>query len=424
MSVTADWKERIEGMSQRFPWYRQLQQHRRQDALHANQAAGSGPASELALRQLPLITASVLEQHYYTDGNPLAGRSDHYGYRTSGTSSGRRKTIYYSEQDEEAYLRIKLDVFRAILAPFGYRTAIADVGTGHAEATAAFVFRSMGMEVHSLSYRLPVEQHIEQLARIKPEVLYTMPSMLDRILLAADDPSAWGICHVVLVGEMASPGWIARVAERLHIGEERITDTYGSIEIGTIAYYSHEHGRYLFAEGITAEGIGPEALEEDLEPLPAGEQVLVLTSAVREAFPALRYVTYDVVRDLRPISVDGAGSMRMSFRSIVKRIGPDLKHGEKISIYDIEEVVYRHLGDAAIRVQVAGNALRVHLYSQHAGADLLERIRSELENHIPAIGAMIQGGMLGGIEVIGSARDDALDLASRSAVKNKKIYYT
>ncbi len=412
--MNVDWKGQIEGMMRRFPWYKQLLQS---EARHADQAAAN------ELHRLPLITSSVLEAHYYADHNPLAERADHYGYRTSGTSSGRRKAIYYSQQDEEAYLRIKQGVFHAILSPYGYRTAMADVGTGHAEATAVAVFRSMGMEVHSLSYRLPVERHIEQLARVKPEVFYTMPSILDRILLAADDPAAWGIRHVVLVGEMASPSWMASVAERLRIDAERITDTYGSIEIGTIAYYSHEYGRYLFADGITAEGVEAEAIGEELEPLPPGEQVLVLSSSVREAFPALRYVTYDVVRDLRPIPAD-SGVMRMSFGSIVKRIGPDLKHGEKISIYDIEEAVYRHLRDAAIRVEVAGNALRVRVYSQQATPELLGRIRLELENRIPAIGTMIRSGMLAGIEVIGCAVDDALEQASRGAVKNKRIYYT
>ncbi len=414
--MAGDWKEQVEGMKQRFPWYTRL--------LEQPDAPLADRAEALELHRLPLITASVLEAHYYADRNPLSERGDHYSYRTSGTSSGRRKAIYYSQRDEEAYLRIKRDVFRAILSPHGYRTAMADVGTGHAEATAVAIFRSMGMEVHSLSYRLPVERHIEQLSRIKPEVFYTMPSILDRILLAADDPAAWGIRHVVLVGEMASPSWMASVAERLHIGAACITDTYGSIEIGTIAYYSHEHGRYLFAEGITAEGVGAEAIGEDLAPLPEGEQVLVLSSSVREAFPALRYVTYDVVRDLRPIPADDSGTMRMSFRSIVKRIGPDLKHGEKISIYDIEEAVYRHLRDAVIRIQMAGNALSVRVYSRQATQELLERIRLELENRIPAIGAMIRSGMLDRIEVIGCAVDDASDDASRSAVKNKRIYYT
>ena len=185
------------------------------------------------------MTASVLESHYYTDNNPLAKLNHMNHYRTSGTSSGRRKTIFYSEQDEEAYLRIKLDVFRTILEPYDYRSALADMGTGHAEATAVEVFRRLGMEAGSLSFQLPIEQHIERLEQVKPEVLYTMPSIMDRILLAAEDPAAFGIRHVILVGEIASPGWMQRVSERLNIGLERITDTYGSIEIGTIAYYSH-----------------------------------------------------------------------------------------------------------------------------------------------------------------------------------------
>ncbi|RAP74894.1 CoF synthetase [Paenibacillus montanisoli] len=365
------------------------------------------------------MTASVLEAHYYSADNPLAERTDLYGYRTSGTSSGRRKTIYYSERDEEAYLRIKLDIFKTILEPYGYRTAVADMGTGHAEATAVQVFRQLGMDVHSFSFRLPIEQHIERLERIKPEVLYTMPSIMDRILLAAEDPAAFGIKHVVLVGETASPGWIARVAQRLNIGPDRVTDTLGSIEIGTIAYFSHRHGRYLFAEGIIPEGIGTEALGANLEPLSEGEQVLVLTSTVRESFPALRYVTYDVVRDLRPIEADGV--LRPSFQSIVKRIGPDLKHGEKISIYDIDNIVYRHLSDAGVRVSVADNALSVHVSSPLATADVLGRIKEDLELYIPEIHAMIQGGVLDGIRVIAEPFDDSL---SRTSVKNKKIYYT
>lgn len=404
MSEPTGRKALAERTAQRFPWYR---------GLPGWDAAPPEP--------LPLITASVLEAFYYTEDNPLARRSDLYSYRTSGTSSGLRKTIYYSERDEAEYLRIKQGVFREILGDRGYLTAASDMGTGHAEATASSVFRSLGMAVDTLSYREPIERHVEQLKRIRPEVLYTMPSILDRILLAADVPRSFGIRQVILVGEIAAPGWIQQAAGRLGIGPDAIADTYGSIEIGTIAYYDRRYGRYLLTEGLEAEGIGAEKLGEGYEPLPAGEQVLVLTSAVREAFPALRYVTYDVVRDLRPIVADGV--RRQSFHSIVKRIGPDLKHGEKISIYDIENAVYRHIRDAGVRVNVAGNALRVHLHgASNADQALLDRVRAELQDRIPEIGAMIRGGMLAGIEVVAEAGYD--DEQSRSAVKNKKIFYT
>lgn len=403
MTVSADWKAVAERTAERFPWYGEL----------------PGREAE-ALEGLPLITASVLEASYYTEDNPLSLRDDLNRYRTSGTSSGLRKTIYYSERDEAAYLRVKRDVFREILGEGRYRTAVSDMGTGHAEATAASVFRSLGLDVHTLSYREPIGVHLERLRRIRPDVLYTMPSILDRILLAADDPAAFGIRQVVLVGEIAAPEWIRRAAERLAIAPERICDTYGSIEIGTIAYFSHEHGRYLLTEGLTGEGVGTDQLGDVYEPLPKGEQVLVLTSTMREAFPALRYVTYDVVRDLRPVLVNGMP--RQSFGSIVKRIGPDLKHGEKISIYDIEDAVYRHVRDAVVRVNVAGNALRIHLYGGPADARLLERVREELRDRIPELGTMIRSGILGEIEVVSErTHDDAQHLG---AVKNKKIFYT
>jgi cysteine synthase A/phenylacetate-CoA ligase len=114
------------------------------------------------------------------------------------------------------------------------------------------------------------------------------------------------------------------------------------------------------------------------------------------------------------------GSPRQSFQSLVKRIGPDLKHGEKISIYDIEDVVYRHLGEASVRVKVAGNALSVYVYSLNATASVLESIRYDLENRIPEIGMMIRARILEGIQVIGGAFEDSL---LRSSVKNKKIWY-
>ncbi|MFD2615324.1 CoF synthetase [Paenibacillus gansuensis] len=403
------WNSVINRMASCLPWYQPW-------LLRAAQGASAG---EGGLSGLPLITADVLEEHYYSEINLLHKRNDLYRYLTSGTSSGRRKAIYYTEADEENYLRIKLDVFRTILGEGVYRTALADMGTGHAEATALDVFRRLGMKAESVSFRLPVEQHLERLAEVRPEVLYTMPSILNRLLMESPDPSAYGIRHVVLVGEIAPPLWIQAAAERLGIGADQITDTYGSIEIGTIAYFSHEHGRYLFAEGIHAEGVQPEEIHPELEPLVhPDEQVLVLTSRVREAFPALRYVTYDIVRDLRPVTV--GGEERQSFQSIVRRIGPDLKHGEKISVYDIENVVYRHLTDAGVRIKVTGNALHVLVYSNNVPGKVLEAIRLDLERHIPEIGHMISAGILERMEVTQGEREQSYD---RFSIKNKKIIY-
>lgn len=197
-----------------------------------------------------------------------------------------------------------------------------------------------------------------------------------------------------------------------------IIDTYGSIEIGTIAYYSHDHGRYIFADGIFAEGIGVHELDEEVRPLRNNESILVLTSTVRRMLPALRFVTYDVVRDFRPVMIDGVE--QQSFESIVKRVGQELKHGEKISLYDIEQVVYRHIEDAIIRVKVKNNALSIYIKSKSVKPSIIPVIKEEIRECIPEIGMMIRNHLLDDIEIIIVAKGEPL---ASGQVKNKKLYY-
>ncbi|MCD9022517.1 CoF synthetase [Cohnella sp. NL03-T5] len=389
-----------------FPWYEQL--------LRDN---GVDKEAIQSIRELPLFTSELLEQHYYNQEQPFGRQDNVTAYRTSGTSSLRRKTIYYSAEDEQNYLDIKADLFQRFLRPSDPCAAISDMGTGHAANTAVEVFTRIGIHADSIPFQQPIEQHLDKLRSFRPQVLYTMPSILDHLLSAsADDLSDYGIRQIILVGEIASPAWLHSVAERLRIPAADITDTYGSIEIGTIAYYSHEHERYLFAEGIEAEGVSAEALFSGIDPLGEGESVLVLTSLVRDLFPALRYVTYDIVRDLRPILV--AGEWRMSFKAVVRRLGSELKHGEKISVYDIEDVVYRHLKEALVRIHVRANKLSVHIDSDIKDPGIYEQIELELLDRIPEIGIMIRGGMLDALRVIPS--DVAFDSA---ALKHKKIFY-
>jgi len=402
--------DKIDRTVRTFPWYGKLLAD-----------AGIDRFGVRSIAELPLIASDLLERYYYSSEQPYSSEAEDGGttvYRTSGTSSNRRKLIHYSAEDERRYVRIKADLFRALLGSPGVRTALSDMGTGHAASTAANVFARLGIKADSIPFELPIARHLERIQTLRPEALYTMPSILDRLLAAAkDDPAGYGIRRVILVGEIASPAWLRSVEERLGLAEGDIVDTYGSIEIGTIAYYSREHGRYLFADGIQAEGIPSETLGADWEPLGGGESVLVLTSYARDLFPSLRYVTYDVVRDLCPILVDG--KWKMSFEAIVRRIGPDLKHGEKISVYDIENVVYRHLKDARIRIRASGNRLAVHVESGEENPAVYERIEQELTDRIPEIGRMVRGGLLEAIRVLPS-RGEASD---EGPMKRKKIFY-
>lgn len=395
-------QDKVREVIRMFPWYKGL----------------IGDVRTISnLQSLPLMTSTTLDTHYYNQ--PLD--PSWTVYRTSGTSSGRRKAIIYNDEDDQNYLDIKTKLFGELLAGSGCTKALADMGTGHAANTALTIFERLGMEHRAIPFELPIEQHIEQLRAFKPDLLYTMPSILDHIVYAAENLSDFGIRKIILVGEVAPPEWQKNMARLFKLEPSDIIDTLGSIEIGTIAYYSHELGRYLFTEGIMAEGVGIEELDEDLTPLGEDESVLVLTSAVRTMLPSIRFVTYDVVRDLRPVIVNGAE--RMSFEGIVKRVGRELKHGEKISLYDIEQVVYRHIEDAMIRVRVTHNALSIYIKSKSVD-DLddvpISAIREEIRQCIPEIGLMIQNHLLDDIEVNIVAKDEVLDSGT---VKNKKLYY-
>ncbi|GAB2697724.1 AMP-binding protein [Paenibacillus thermoaerophilus] len=392
--------EKAERTARAFPWY-------------ADMIRGTDIRR---LNDLPPMTAEVLERRYYA-AEPPAGACT--VYRTSGTSGGTRKAIVYSEDDERRYVERKIELFRRLTGGLGYTRAASDMGTGHAASTAETIFRELGFETLSIPYQAPVGEHLERLRAFRPDVLYTMPSLLDALLEAAADPAALGLKRVLLVGETASPEWQSNSAKLLGIARESVIDTYGCIEIGTIAYFRHDLGRYVLLDGLIAEGLDPsEAGLPDTE-LSPGESILTLTSFDRELFPAIRYVTYDVVRDLRETEVDGRKTA--TFQALVKRVGAELKHGEKISLYDIEEVVCRHILHAAIRVGVARNRLAVGIRAakESLTAERLEAIRLDLQEKLPEIGRMISGGLLDEIVVYADA--DGQPLRS-GVVKHKKLY--
>ncbi|GIP38566.1 hypothetical protein J31TS4_18460 [Paenibacillus sp. J31TS4] len=391
-------RQKIEDTARIFPWYAELLRDR----------------EVRTLTDLPLLTPELLERHYYH--SPPDDPALHV-YRTSGTSSRKRKQIVYSAEDDQRYLDIKAEVYARFLEGANVQKAFADMGTGHAAGTAAQVFRQIGLEEEGISFQQPIAEHVERLTAFRPQLLYTMPSILDSIVQAAPDPQAFGIRKIILVGEIASREWIQRVAGVFGIRPEDIMDTYGSIELGTIAYFCHELGRYVFVRDMVAEGLRAQEADERLEELGDEERILVLTSLARRMFPALRFVTNDVVRGFRTDTV--GGRQVQSFHSIVKRVGPELKHGEKISLYDIEEVVYRHVAEAAIRVQVKDNRLTVYIRSRTLNAEAAANIRAEVQSQIPEIGEMIRCGILEEINVVAVGENEQL---LQGPVKNKKLY--
>lgn len=390
----------VREVSDIHPWYKAM--------------IGDGGAKTISgLDDLPLVTAEVMEAYY---DNPSADPALSV-YRTSGTGSGRRKTILYSAEDDGHYIGIKTKLFGELLADSGCKRAMADMGTGHAANTALAIFDRLGLEGEAIPFERPIDEHVARLLAFKPDVLYTMPSILEHLVHASDNPQAYGIRKIILVGEIATPAWQHNMCRLFGLAREDIIDTYGSIEVGTIAHYDHRLGRYLLADGLYAEGIDAAQLGEEVGPLDEDERILVLTSFVRHMLPCIRLVTYDVVRDFRPVTVNG--EERQSFRAIVKRVGRELKHGEKISLYDIEQAVCRHVRDAAIRVRARNNALVVMIKSKADIRPFVPLIQADIRERIPEIGTMIRGGLLDDIRVEVVAGDEAL---ARGPVKSKKIY--
>ncbi|MWC28703.1 CoF synthetase [Paenibacillus sp. MMS18-CY102] len=357
---------------------------------------------------VPYLTADILEQHYYNSEAPEGC----FVYRTSGTSGGRRKMIAYSEADERRYLAVKTRLFAQLAGDRPIKRAFADMGTGHAAATSIAIFQALGWECDSIAYNEPIERHIERLKQFRPDLLYTMPSLLDRIVCALDDPASLGIRCIVTVGESASPQWRSAMASTFGIHEGDVLDTYGSIEIGTIAWFDHSAGYYRLADGIYAETAEPAALGID-GALASDEAALVLTSTQRAEFPAIRFVTGDVVRGFKPAS-EHTGA---TFEAIVRRIGPELKHGEKISIHDIEAAVFVHAKRVQVRAASSANRLIVYLFGPDATPERAERIEAEIGQRVPEIGAMIRGGMLPRIEIVLASSESQLPQGS---VKQKK----
>ncbi|WP_127491877.1 CoF synthetase [Paenibacillus glycanilyticus] len=401
-SLRAKWEE----VRLLYPWYKEM----------------TGDNKSFNWEDVPLLTQDRLLPYYESDEKAVP--LDWNVYRTSGTSGNKRKAIYYDASDEDAYIQYKKEMFAQLLKNYEVSRALSDMGTGHAEATAVQIFEELGLACESVPFGLPAAAHLIRIAEYQPDVLYTMPSLLDGMLRVAPPDFNWGVRCVILVGEPAPPAWRQRVAERLGITERDVMDTLGSIEIGTIAYYDRTIERYVVMDGIIAEGVEPaEAGLPDVE-LPAGEQLLVLTSLVRRRFPALRFVTYDVVRDLRVEERDG--KRMTTFDAIVKRVGPELKHGEKISIYDIENAIFKHVRQAVVKVLVNGNKLQVNITT----ADDLDEgtrtaVRDELHSTIPAIGAMIRGGLLEQMDVLflGKDTDSAMpEGTGKKPIKQKKLF--
>jgi fumarate---(S)-2,3-diaminopropanoate ligase len=359
-----------------FPWYRQRLE-----------VVGYLPDRDPD--RLPVIDEGTLETHYYRDeAYTLAAAQV---FRTTGTSSRTRKRIYWSEDDHAHYLDHRTLVLANFLGAAG-RTACADLGTGHAAASALEIFHRLGRRAFSIDFTRPIDEHIATLNARRPDILFTMPMILDQMLVAGT------LKHkprkVIVLGDVAPLTWQRAVAEHLGIGPIDVLDLYGSIEVGAIAYYSHRDACYMFHDHII-----PEAL-------PAGEcfrgqnsegAVLLLTSTARTYFPAIRYVTGDLVVGLERQRLNGR--QIWCYKRLDGRIGHELKHGERISIHSIATAVSTVLPIALWEVHKTSGRLLIRIQSSGLSDDAAQRIKYLIRTQNPDVDQMILSGLVEDIEV-------------------------
>jgi phenylacetate-coenzyme A ligase PaaK-like adenylate-forming protein len=366
-----------------FPWYRALLGDRLD-------------RRDVRLEDLPVIDEAVLTAHYYTaspDAFPGAGV-----YHTSGTANGARKRIFYAPDDDDAYVAQRKQLFTdfAGLAHPG-ETAVADLGTGHAAAAAQRIFSELGYRAFDIDFQRPIEEHIKLLNDAQPDVLFTMPMILDRLL---QHPEALRISprKIAVVGDLAPEAWRRHVAAHFRLRLEDVLDVFGSIEIGAIAYWCTDTGLYHFHDHILPEMVAPHVLSPSHhDDLDEGCGILLLTSFSRRYFPALRYATNDVIRGLRPII--WRGQPVYAFERIEGRYGGEIKHGERISNHDLTSAVTEVFPGAVFEV-LNDRRLEIRVVTDRVTPEQRDHVLRRLSDSSPDVGQMIRSGLVDTVSVV------------------------
>lgn len=365
-------EELVAGHCRRFPWYREL--------------------VEAGLSELPLIDERVLAAHYYTA--PVMPGAE--VYLTSGTSGGARKQIQYCAQDDDNYVSQRRDLFSDFFGPAVLERrgiAVSDLGTGHAAALGRRVFSDLGLDARDIDFTAPVAEHVAVLNELQPDVLFTMPMILDQILLSGPALTARP-GKIIVVGDLAPPAWRANVAERFGMGIVDVLDVMGSIEIGAIAYSDHVRGGYRFHDHITAEVLAADGTVRD-----SGDGELVLTSMTRDYFPAVRFVTGDLVAGLRQNGVSAVCDRFLG------RVSGDVKHGERISGYDLCEAMAGVFPGCPFEV-VEGTSLIIRVVADEVTSQQQDDVRAALRSVTPSVATMLDSGLVGSILVSAVTLDE------------------
>jgi phenylacetate-coenzyme A ligase PaaK-like adenylate-forming protein len=346
---------------------------------------------------LPYITRDVLDKYYYNN----CYSKKLIKFTTSGTSTGVKRAIYYSKDEIDYNNKQKKELFGNFIN--GLNPVGIVVGIGLAASSADKVFKSLNKETFIVSYDDAFDKVIQLMPKYQPEVLYSMPSLIDSIIEKMNPKLLSSVKKVILVGEILTDKARKKISSSLNILEGDILNTYGCVELGLLAFECEICKRFHFVNNIY-----PEVVEKQNEIKRRTKNeyclsgnssgILVVTSYWRKNIPALRYLTYDYIEGLAKTMCNKKEIY--TFKRILGRVGDEFKHGERLSLYDLEMALLQAIPDANFKIVIQENCVKIVLKNnKNYDPKLLEKAELSINKSNSAIWHMIKNNFLKRIKI-------------------------
>jgi len=350
------------------------------------------------VKQLPFLTEDLLLKNYYN--NCTNKNNNTLEYKTSGTTSGSPKKILFSHEDHATYVKQRAYFLHNHFNKKCNNAAFV-LGRGHVSDSLCEIFNLLKIDAKRFYHNQHINFIIKNLNKLNPDILYTMPAVLDVLISTKNlKISPKKIC---IGGDVATAIWKQNVCDFFNLKTTDLLDIFGSTEIGNIAYFDHSLKKYKFCEHIFPEIIEPNVLFPNIKHANTEAKILVLTSFSRMSFPAIRYVTYDLICGFKKIERNN--KQIYIFDKCIGRIGSEFKHGVRISMYDIEHAVNKIIPNTLFSISDNEGKLKILIHKNDITKTQIENIRKHILNTNNTLFKMIKAGSVNDIIIEASNKN-------------------
>lgn len=348
------------------PYYRELMQSIGYDPVRDY----SGPGD---LSNLPITTKQVLKEKgistFLREGSDLSAC---FNDATSG-STGIPLRVYRAPYERSLQIAKWLRVL--FINGYAMRDKVMSLTSPARLAEGRSIIQRFGiLRRLAVNYLLPPEEMVEIFLAYKPEFLYGNRSHLDLMALELKrrriQPEELGLKSLIGTAEVIHQS--SRQLYRKHFGVG-LSETYGSVEMGTMAYETHAHDGLHLCEDMTYF----EFLNEQGEPVSPGVPGrVVVTDLIGMLMPFIRYDQGDLAVFEYADGVNGNGSRRLT-----RIIGREddyalLPDGTRRPFHDFYEVMDKYADIMQFRiVQRTRSQFQILIV---ADSSYLLRIRDDL----------------------------------------------